>query len=134
LKPDAPKAPPLDPEQPQTARPEPALVIPANASVPQVAQAEAAPPRNSPPSMPVTAGDAPQSLTGSVESWRKTLRLRYAPVDVEDANGGRVTLIAGPELNRLQDGQRVRVRGFIAPPTDRASAPEFHVQSVEVVE
>src|SRR2546430_150082 len=69
--------------------------------------------------------DTTQLLTGSVESWRKTWRLRYAAVDVEDANGGRVTLIGGAELDRLHEGQQVRVRGTLVPAADRASAPAF---------
>jgi hypothetical protein len=78
--------------------------------------------------------DSAQLLTGTVESWRKTHRLRYAAVDVEDANGGRVTLIGGTEVERLHDGQRVRVRGTLIPAADRASAPTFQVLSVEVVD
>jgi hypothetical protein len=73
-------------------------------------------------------------LTGTIEPWRKTWRLRYAPPDVEDANGGRVTLTGDGDLDRLQEGQRVRVRGFLTPAPDRGSPPTFHVHSLEVVE
>jgi hypothetical protein len=75
-----------------------------------------------------------QVLTGSVESWRKTWRLRYAPIDVEEAHGGRVTLVGDAELDGLRDGQRLRVHGVLVPSSSRSDPPAFHVQSVEVLE
>ncbi len=80
---------------------------------------------------PVPAG---QVLAGSVECWRKTWRLRYAPVDVEDVHGGRVTLVGDTAVEQLQEGQRVRARGVLIPSGDRATAPEFHVESIEVLD
>jgi hypothetical protein len=73
-------------------------------------------------------------LTGSAESWRKTWRLRYVPVDVEDENGGRVTLVGDPALERLREGQGIRARGFLLPATDRATPPTFQVQSLELLD
>jgi hypothetical protein len=81
--------------------------------------------------------DAPgagQSFSGAVETWRKTWILRYAPVDVEDPHGGRVTLAGGSVLEQLHEGQRVRVRGFLVPAADRATPPSFHVESLEIVD
>jgi hypothetical protein len=75
-----------------------------------------------------------QILTGTVESWRRTWRLRYAGVDVEDASGGRVTLIGDHPLDQLQEGQRIRVRGTLIPATDRATAPIFQVRVLEVLD
>ena len=75
-----------------------------------------------------------QVLTGSVESWRKTWRLRYAPIDVEEAHGGRVTLVGDSELDRLREGQHLWVRGLLVPSDNRAEPPTFHVQSLEVVD
>jgi hypothetical protein len=86
------------------------------------------------PSAKAASQYSAQVLTGSVESWHKTWRLRYAPLDVEEPNGGRVTLVGAPELDRLEVGQRLRVRGILAPATDRAHPPTFHVQSMEMVE
>jgi hypothetical protein len=74
-----------------------------------------------------------QILTGRVELWRKTWRLRYAAVDTDDAHGGRVTLLGGPTVDELHEGQRIRVRGILIPSPDRAAAPTFHVQFFEVV-
>ncbi len=78
--------------------------------------------------------DTTQVLIGYLEAWRKTWRLRYAAVDVEDANGGRVTLIGDRTLDRLQEGQRVRVHGTVIPAADRANPPTFHVQRLEIVQ
>lgn len=73
-------------------------------------------------------------LTGVVESWRTTRRLRYAAVDVEDPNGGRVTLIGSPVVDRLHEGQHIRVRGILIPTADRGSAPTFDVQAIDVLD
>jgi hypothetical protein len=75
-----------------------------------------------------------QTLTGVVESFRRTWRLRYAGVDVDDPHGGRVTLIGGRTLEQLQEGQRIRVRGILIPTADRGSAPAFDVQAIEVLD
>jgi len=73
-------------------------------------------------------------LVGAVHAWRKTWRLCYASPDREDPNGGRVTLIGDPGIERLTEGKIVRARGFLMPATDRNSAPQFHVESLEVFE
>ncbi len=86
-----------------------------------------------PPPVLAQPTEARKVLTGVVECWRKTWRLRYAGIDVEDVNGGRVTLI-GPALDGLREGQRVRVRGILIPTADRGSAPTFDVQAIEVLE
>jgi hypothetical protein len=75
-----------------------------------------------------------KTLTGAVESWRRTWRLRYAGVDVEDPHGGRVTLIGGRALDQLHEGQRIRVRGILIPTADRGSAPAFDVQAIELID
>jgi hypothetical protein len=83
--------------------------------------------------VPAVGGEKSQALAGRLELWRKTWRLRYASVDTEDAHGGRVTLLGGPSVEELREGQRIRVRGILIPSPDRAAAPTFHVQSFEVL-
>ena len=73
-------------------------------------------------------------LMGAVSTWRKTRRLCYASPETEDRYGGRVTLLGDPRIEQLKDGQVVRVRGLLIPPTDRNSPPQFHVESMEVFE
>lgn len=75
-----------------------------------------------------------QVLTGTVEFWRRAQRLRYSPADVEEANGGLVMLVGDPALDRVTEGQRIRVRGFLIPSADRTHPPTFQVQSVKTVD
>jgi hypothetical protein len=93
-------------------------------------------PKPAPPAQvrPPISAQPQQVLTGTVESWRRTQRLRYAPADVEEANGGLVTLVGDPQLERVKEGQRIRVRGFLVPSADRAHPPTFQVQSLEAAE
>lgn len=89
---------------------------------------------------PLTGAGNPESvqsdqiLTGTVDLWRRTQRLRYSPADVEEANGGLVALVGDAELDHVTEGQRIRVRGFLIPSTDRTHPPTFQVQSVENVD
>ncbi len=80
------------------------------------------------------ATDQFQTVTGQVQQWRKTWRLRYAPVEQEDAHGGSVVLQGSAELNQLRDGQHVRVRGVIIPADDHAGAARYHVQGLEILD
>ena len=74
-------------------------------------------------------------LSGQVErshlanGWR----LRYAAVDESDAHGGSVTLGGDVRLNRLQDGQHIRVIGHLLNPGDKDVAPGYHVDFFEVI-
>ena len=77
--------------------------------------------------------DKSMALIGRVETWRKTVRLRYAAADVEDDHGGCVTLV-GDRLEKLQEGQQVRVQGWMLPAEERATGPRFQVQSLQVLE
>jgi hypothetical protein len=74
-----------------------------------------------------------KSVVGQVQEFRKTWRLRYAPPDQEDPYGGSVVL-EGAGLDRLRDGQQVRVHGALIPPTDRNSPARYRVQTMEIVE
>lgn len=77
--------------------------------------------------------DTFKSITGNVQPWRKTWRLRFAPVDREAVYGGSVVL-EGTCLERLRDGQTVRVQGVLIAPTDRASPARYRVQTLEVLD
>jgi hypothetical protein len=72
------------------------------------------------------------TLSGEVQEFRRTWRLRYAAIDAEDAHGGSV-ILTGEGLSRLRDGQSVRVVGALAPAEDRSSPPRFQVQFLEVI-
>jgi hypothetical protein len=78
--------------------------------------------------------DGYKSLTGHVQQWRHTWRLRYAAVEADDPHGGSVVLVGGSELERLRDGQRVRVRGAIVPSDDRQGTTRYQVQALDVLE
>lgn len=79
-----------------------------------------------------SAAQPSTSLNGQVETWRKTRRLRYAAIDADDPHGGSVTLV-GDQVDRLQDGQNVRVQGRMILSDDRTAAPRFVVQSVQIM-
>jgi hypothetical protein len=90
---------------------------------------------NEKPPAPVAPAvtDGTRSITGDVEVWRKTFRLRYAPVYVADPHGGSITLI-GDQLDKLQDGQRVRVQGHVLPGDDHVAGRRFYVQAVQILQ
>lgn len=75
-----------------------------------------------------------ETVTGQVQAFRKSFRLRYAAISQEDPYGGYVLLDGGNELNRLRDGQHVRLRGVLIPPSDTASPARYRVQTVEVLD
>lgn len=72
-----------------------------------------------------------RTLTGQVQSWRGSWRLRYSDIGVEDQYGGSVTLDGVRE--QLQEGCQVRVQGQLLPAADRLSTPRFQVQALEVL-
>jgi hypothetical protein len=74
------------------------------------------------------------TITGQVQIFRKVHRLRYAPVEQEDIFGGVVILEGADDFNVLKDGQTVRIRGALIPPSDRSSPARYRVQSIMVLE
>jgi hypothetical protein len=88
------------------------------------------PPDENPRSHPVSNGRSPAALTGEVYQFRKTWRLRYAPIDADDPHGGSVILV-GAGLEQLQDGQRVHVVGAYMP---SHGGMRFGVQVLQVLE
>lgn len=78
------------------------------------------------------ATDDYKALTGHVTSFRKSWRLRYAAVESEDVHGGSV-MLNGAGLERLKDGQLVRVQGTILAPADRNQPAMFQVQAIEIL-
>lgn len=73
-----------------------------------------------------------ESVTGQVQAFRKTLRLRYASIEQEDPYGGAVVLEG--DTSKLRDGQHVRVQGTFVPPTDRNGSAKYRVVSVEILD
>ena len=73
-------------------------------------------------------------MTGEVQVYRKTWRLRYAPIDQIDIYGGVVVLDGGAELSNLRDGQHVRVRGELVPPAEPNGAAHYRVASIETLD
>ena len=78
--------------------------------------------------------DGYRSLTGQVQQWRNTWRLRYAAVEADDPHGGSVVLTGSAELEKLRDGQRVRVRGTLLPADDRQGSARYQVKTLDVLE
>jgi hypothetical protein len=89
-----------------------------------------------PKSMHIQYGHSEEfkTVTGQVQMWRRTVRLRYAPIDQEDVYGGFVVLEGGAELTKMRDGQHVRVRGVLIAPEDRNGAAHYRVQAIEVLD
>jgi hypothetical protein len=105
----------------KNAQPIPKTAAPADRTAPQVA-----------PEKAKTAGF--QSLTGQVQQFRNTWRLRYAAIDQEDPYGGVVVLDGGAELSQLRDGQRVRVSGVLIPPESRTGSAHYRVKTIEMLD
>ena len=104
-------------------------------------------PDSTPPVTQVAAVEAkPASSTGHAEdySWlrgevqydhiSKGWRLRYAGLDEYDRWGGAVILAADGSLDRLRDGQIVKVQGHLVESENRRGAPLYHADSIAVAE
>lgn len=80
----------------------------------------------------ITSSEGRQTgtLTGEVYQFRKNWRLRYAPLDAEDAHGGSV-ILNGNGLELLQEGQRVRVVGAYR---QDDGVTRFSVQTLDILE
>lgn len=74
-----------------------------------------------------------ESVTGQVQIFRKTVRLRYASIEQEDAYGG-VVILEGSEIGNLRDGQHVRVQGTFVAPADRNGNAKYRVHTVEMLD
>jgi hypothetical protein len=88
------------------------------------------------PSVPMPSGEAEKnkSFTGKVQRFRAAWRLRYAAIDQEDAYGGVVVLEGGAGLNRLREGQQVRVSGHLTPPESRTGSAILRVMTLEMLD
>ena len=75
-----------------------------------------------------------KTVTGRVQMWRNTVRVRYAPIDQEDRYGGFVVLEGGAELTKIRDGQHIRIRGVLIAPEDRNGAARYRVQGIEILD
>ncbi len=78
------------------------------------------------------ASEDVKTITGQVLMWRKSIRLRYAPIDQDDPYGGFVVLQGNAQLADLREGQYVRVRGVLIPPENRNRPARFKVQAIEL--
>lgn len=78
--------------------------------------------------------DGFKSVTGQVQMWKRTVRVRYAPVDQEDTYGGFVILEGGSDVTRLRDGQHVRIRGVLIQPEERNGSAHYRVQGIEILD
>jgi hypothetical protein len=78
--------------------------------------------------------DTFKSITGQVQLYRKTWRLRYADVGQEDSYGGVVVLEGSADLSKLRDGCHIRVTGVLVPPATRTGLAMYRVQSLEILD
>lgn len=110
---------------------------PALAVVPQTATTPVDPPIP-PQAVPMQSApafshtDDYRVLSGQVQTWRQTRKLRYADYGTVDPYGGSVVL-EGSQADSLPDDCRVRVEGRLIPPSDRGSPARFQVQSIQVL-
>ena len=109
--------------------------------IPAQPEAKQAPvlPRETPVAIktaPASMGQTEQfkSITGEVQVFRTTRRLRYAAIDQADIYGGVVVLEGDAEVSKLRDGQHVRVRGELIPPTTRVGSAIYRVASLEILD
>jgi hypothetical protein len=75
-----------------------------------------------------------KQITGKVEQYRKTWRLRYGVVEADDPYGGVVLLDNINGGQNLRDGQHVRVRGTLIPPQNRQESARYLVQGIDVLD
>jgi hypothetical protein len=119
-----------------------ALPIPIDAwngkMIPREAFIDPATPAQKPPALPAVpmqyGSEDFKTITGQVQIWRQTVRLRYAPIDQEDPYGGFVVLEGGAELTGLRDGQHVRIRGVLIAPEGRNDTAHCRVQALEILD
>jgi hypothetical protein len=81
----------------------------------------------------VPQGDIVKDVTGEVEKFQNTWRLRYASIDVEDEYGGSFVLDGAIDASRLREGQRIRVHGQVIPPENRQTPARCVVQTVDIL-
>jgi len=106
---------------------------PAVTLIPEIAKKIELPPDEATTTPVVKERNGFKTIAGQVQQFRKTWRLRYAPFDQDDPYGGSV-MLEGVGLDRLRDGQRIRVQGVFIPPTDRFSPARYRVQTMEILE
>jgi hypothetical protein len=73
-------------------------------------------------------------LSGQLEHFGRSWRLRYAALDEVDTYGGSVTLLEDARLAALQEGQKVRIRGQIMDREARTGAPPYRINTIEPIE
>lgn len=79
-------------------------------------------------------GENYKSITGKVERFGRTWRLRYGDASQEDTYGGVVILEGTPELSKLREGQHVRVTGVVMPAETRTGSAIYQVKTIEILD
>jgi hypothetical protein len=127
--PVAPKLPAVEPKVTVPALPSlPDLLPPPSSPAPEKKKAESIEETE----IPLGQSDDFKSITGKVESYRKTWRLRYADISEEDAFGGVVVLDG--DLGKIRDGCHVRVTGTLAPAVLRTESAIYRVKTIEILD
>ena len=73
-------------------------------------------------------------LSGQLEHFGRSWRLRYASLDEVDPYGGSVTLQEDARLTALKEGQNVRIRGHLLDRDARNGAPPYRIDSIQPIE
>lgn len=73
-----------------------------------------------------------KTVTGQVQQFRKSWRLRYADPGQEDIYGGGVMLEG--DLSKLREGAIVRVTGTLVPAPGRTGQATYRVQGIEILD
>jgi hypothetical protein len=94
-----------------------------------------APPENKPAAMTGHAADY-SWLYGEVhyDHISRGWRLRYAGLDEIDRWGGAVILAGDSSVERLKEGQIVKVQGRLLQPANAKSSPGYRVDSITVID
>jgi hypothetical protein len=74
------------------------------------------------------------TLSGRLEHFGRSWRLRFASVDEVDPYGGSVTLVQDTRLGEHHDGEYVQVQGHLLDGEARRSAPSYQIDSIQVIE
>jgi hypothetical protein len=83
--------------------------------------------------VPSTPAPNSKTLTGALEQFRKSWRLRYADVGQEDVFGG-VVVLEGGDLSQLKEGRHARITGVLVPPESRTATAVCRVKSIEILD
>jgi hypothetical protein len=72
-------------------------------------------------------------ISGETQRWRNEWRLRYGAVDEIDIHGGSVTLAGEEHFDKLQEGERYKMRGRLVVNSAKTGGAVFYIDVVEPV-